>query len=155
MLSFLPPIENMRALLGSRFGRRTDPVTGARGAWHNGVDLRIPSGTPLVALTDGTVTFAGYLPSSPDSGMALGVRAAPDASWSFSHLSEVRVRVGDVVRQGQVVALSGNTGKSTGPHLHLVVRKNGTEVDPVPLLLGSGGAAGALILAALGTWAIT
>ncbi|MCC7107998.1 MAG: M23 family metallopeptidase [Deltaproteobacteria bacterium] len=150
MLSLLPPIANMRAVLGSRFGRRTDPVTGKAGAWHNGIDLRVPEGTELHSLSDGVVTFAGPLASSPDSGIALGVRAADAVSWSFSHLSAVLVSPGDSVRAGQVVARSGNTGKSTGPHLHLVVRRAGREVDPVPLLLPSG--AGLLAAGIAAAW---
>lgn len=152
MLSLLPPVANWRAILGSRFGRRTDPVTGAKGVFHNGLDLRVAEGTPLQALSDGTVTFAGALPSSPDSGVALGVKADQHTSWSFSHLSRLAVRVGDKVTAGQVVAFSGNTGKSTGPHLHLVVRIDGQPVDPVSALAGGSGGA-ALLLAALGVWA--
>lgn len=155
MLTFLAPVENARAVLGSRFGRRTDPVTGAPGAWHNGVDLRVPLGTPLRALTDGHVTFAGPLASSPDSGVALGVDAGGGWSWSFSHLTSPTVRVGERVTAGQLVAYSGSTGKSTGPHLHLTIRRRGDAVDPVPLILAGAGALGALALAALGVWAAT
>lgn len=152
MLSLLPPVANARALITSRFGPRRDPVTGAAGEFHNGADFAVPVGTELRALSDGEVTFAGALPSSPDSGTALGVRYSARVSWSFSHLSAVLVSVGDRVQRGQVVARSGNTGKSTGPHLHLVVRQNGAAVDPLPWLFPSGGAGLLALGAGLAYW---
>lgn len=126
--------------VSSPFGVRVHPVTGQR-HMHNGADLRMPVGTVLVAPSAGVVAFAGPLPASPASGIALGVDHDDGRhSWSFSHLSGVLVRVGDRVSAGAPVALSGATGLVTGPHLHLVVRVDGAAVDPMPFFAGVVGA---------------
>jgi len=131
--------------LGSPFGPRRDPLRPDSGEveFHSGLDIKTPTGTPLLAMSDGVVRFAGELSSSPASGIALGVDADDGRTfWSFAHLSEVLVRAGDRVTQGQVVAKSGSTGRSTGPHLHLTVKVDGERQDPARFIAAGAGAVG-------------
>jgi murein DD-endopeptidase MepM/ murein hydrolase activator NlpD len=98
---------------------------------HRGIDVAMPEGTPVGAMTRGRVRFAGQL-----RGYGLTVIIDhPGATRSlYAHLSEIRVRQGDAVRAGQVIALSGRTGNVTGAHLHFEVLRWGRHEDPVPLL---------------------
>lgn len=127
---------------------------------HNGVDFACAKGTPLRAPSNGRVSFAGPLESSPGSGIALGVRAVVDGHdvfWSFAHLSAALKPPGSTVQRGEVVALSGNTGgvrgrrrdgsigppteaePNVGAHLHFRVDIDGVNVDPLPLLVNASG----------------
>jgi len=119
-----------RAPLTSPYGLRT---LGTRLDMHHGVDLGVPIGTPVVAMTAGRVTLAGAR-----SGYGLAVMIDHGGGWVtlYGHLSRVDVSVGDEVGAGQQVGLSGNTGLSTAPHLHFEVRRFGRSRDPVPLLGG-------------------
>ena len=110
----------------SDFGTRLDPITGQASS-HTGVDLRAPEGTPIPAALDGIVTAAG---PRGDYGNAVEVRHPDGFTTLYAHLSEVQVAPGQEVRQGDPVGLSGQTGRTTGPHLHLEVRKGGHPVDP-------------------------
>jgi len=120
----------MRAPLTSPYGLRT---LGTRLDMHHGVDLGVPIGTPVHAMTGGTVSLAGA-----KSGYGLAVMIDHGAGWVtlYGHLDRVDVTVGQRVRAGQRVGLSGNTGLSTAPHLHFEVRRFGRSRDPVPLLGG-------------------
>lgn len=114
----------------SPFGLRT---LGSRLDLHSGVDLGVRTGTPVHAMADGTVLLAGAR-----SGYGLAVVLDHGRGWTsmYGHLSRVRVRQGEPVRAGDLLGDSGNTGVSTGPHLHFEVRRYGRAVDPVPLLGG-------------------
>lgn len=99
---------------------------------HTGADIALPTGTPILALADGTVALAQdlFFPGKAvfiDHGDGL-------ISMSF-HLSEIKVKAGQVVKKGEVVGLSGETGRASGPHLHLGVRWHGARINP-QLLLG-------------------
>jgi murein DD-endopeptidase MepM/ murein hydrolase activator NlpD len=142
------------ARVSSPFGARVDPVTG-KPAGHSGVDWAVPLGTPLVAADDGVVAFIlrwDGLPAATTttiSGDAIGMRRDDGVSWSYSHLSRVDVVVGQRLRAGDVVGLSGTSGKSTGPHLHFRVDVPGLGVvDPLSMLPApsSGGASAARVL---------
>lgn len=100
---------------------------------HHGVDLGVPVGTPVHAMAAGTVSLAG-----PRRGYGLAVMIDHGAGWItlYGHLERVDVSVGDNVRAGTPLGRSGNTGISTGPHLHFEVRRFGRSRDPVPLLGG-------------------
>ena len=119
-----------RAPLTSPYGLRT---LGTRLDMHHGVDLGVPTGTAVHAMSGGTVSLAGAM-----SGYGLAVMIDHGAGWVtlYGHLDRVDVTVGDRVRAGQRVGLSGNTGISTAPHLHFEVRRFGRSRDPVPLLGG-------------------
>jgi len=120
---WINPIEG---IITSPGGLRYSPVTGRR-EFHDGIDIAAPVGTPIVAPREGTVMAVG---TSPTFGKFLRM-AHPDGYISFmAHLHRVIVTVGDEVYQGQRVAYSGNTGRSTGPHLHYGLFRYGQYVDP-------------------------
>lgn len=124
-----PPVAG-RPRLSSRFGWRTDPITGER-RFHGGVDVSVPTGTAVYSPGNGVVV--GVARDGVGSGVTTGnaVTVAVDARrWSFLHLSTVLVRRGDAVVRGQVLGMSGSTGRSTGPHLHVQVADARGRVDP-------------------------
>lgn len=118
------PIDLGRVTSG--FGARLDPFTGAR-ANHTGVDVGAPEGTPIPAAMDGVVIAAG---SRGGYGNAVEIRHADGSTTLYAHAAEVLVAPGDQVRAGEILATVGQTGRSTGPHLHLEVRKGGHFLDP-------------------------
>ena len=120
----------MSGPMTSPYGLRT---LGTRLDMHHGVDLGVPIGSAVHAMTAGTVTVAGA-----KSGYGLAVMIDHGGGWVtlYGHLDRVDVAVGDRVRAGQRVGLSGNTGLSTAPHLHFEIRRFGRSRDPVPLLGG-------------------
>lgn len=111
-----------RGAITSRFGPR-------RMGSHHGVDLRAPVGTPVKSSMGGTVSFAGWKNSI--YGNMVAVKHPNGLVTRYAHLSRVTVRPGQKVAQGQVVARSGNTGRSTGPHIHFEVLKNGRAINPL------------------------
>ncbi len=111
--------------------RRMHPIR-KRIAPHNGVDLKVPVGTPVYAPADGVVTMAGYMRGG---GYSLIIKHAGNYSTVYMHLSKFDVRKGQRVHMGQVIAKSGNTGRSTGPHLHYEIRINDRPVDPLKVEL--------------------
>ena len=122
--TFIKPVSGGR--LTSRFGRRTSPTKGASSN-HKGVDWALPRGSSVVASSGGTVTKAGW---GGGYGYVVYIKHPGGAETRYAHNSKVLVSVGQTVKQGQKIALSGNTGISTGPHLHFELRLNGTPVDP-------------------------
>ncbi len=112
--------------MSSRFGRRTDPFTG-RIAWHEGVDFAGKEGSEIIAVASGVVTWSG---EHYGFGYMVEINHGNGFSTRYAHCKENLVKVGDVVKKGQVVALMGSTGRSTGPHVHFEVYKNGRPVDP-------------------------
>ena len=110
----------------SEFGYRSDPFTGeTRG--HTGMDLAVPTGTPVRAALPGTVTAAQYHSSY---GYYVMVDHGNGLSTLYAHNSQLLVRMGQTVEAGDIVSLSGSTGRSTGPHLHFEVRLNGQRTNP-------------------------
>ena len=112
--------------MSSRFGRRTDPFSG-RVAWHEGVDFAGKEGSEIIAVASGVVTWSG---DNSGYGYMVEINHGNGFSTRYAHCKENLVKVGDVVKKGQVVALMGSTGRSTGPHVHFEVYKNGRAVDP-------------------------
>lgn len=111
----------------SGFGKRDAPLRGAS-TNHGGIDIAVPIGTPVVAPADGVVEFAG---TRGRGGKTVIIRHADGRTTGFAHLDSIDVKAGDRVTQGMAFAASGNTGNSTGPHLHFSVRdKDGRRVDP-------------------------
>lgn len=130
-----PPLGKPRAArVTSRFGPRKDPFTGLPGKAHEGIDLGVPEGTPIYAPVDGIVTRVdqdGVPPWGVGNGNA--VRILGDGyAWSFMHLKVPMVGVRQAVYRGQIIGLSGSTGRATGPHLHLQTTEvqTGHAVDP-------------------------
>lgn len=112
--------------MSSRFGRRNDPFTG-RIAWHGGVDFAGKDGSDIVAVAAGVVTWSG---DRYGYGQMVEVSHGHGFKTRYAHCKENLVQVGDVVKKGQIVALMGSTGRSTGPHVHFEVYKHGRPVDP-------------------------
>jgi murein DD-endopeptidase MepM/ murein hydrolase activator NlpD len=112
--------------LSSGFGRRPDPFTG-RMAWHNGVDFAAPAGEDIISVGSGVVTFAGNRPSY---GLTVEIDHGNGYLTRYAHAQELLVEPGEIVNQGQLIALIGSTGRSTGPHVHFEIYKNGRAVDP-------------------------
>ncbi len=107
------------------FATRVHPVTGKTFA-HNGIDIGVKTGTEVMAAISGKVTLAGW-----DGGYGYSVVISDgDIEIRYAHLSEMLVEKGDIVTAGQLVAKSGNTGNSTGPHLHFELKIDGENVDP-------------------------
>lgn len=123
------PTNAENSPITSQFGMRLHPVTGEY-TNHNGIDIAIPTGTEVIATSDGTVSFVGTDPNST-AGLWIKIDHGNGISSVYMHLSEIKVSLGQVVSQGEVIALSGNTGRSTGPHLHFGISVNGTYVDPL------------------------
>ena len=129
--SLLPTLTPIVAdHVGSSFGRRIDPIAGV-GAMHEGMDLVADVGTRVVAAAGGVVQTAEF---HPEYGNIIEIDHGNDFSSRYAHLSRIDVKPGQVVRRGQTIALSGNTGRSTGPHLHFEVRFKGVAQNPARFL---------------------
>ncbi len=119
---FIVPVKNYR--LTSTFKVRT---LGGVTRWHYGVDLACPTGTPVYASRDGTVSFSG---SSSGYGLLVKINHGDSIETRYGHNSKLLVKKGQKVKQGQIIALVGSTGHSTGPHCHFEIRINGKPVNP-------------------------
>ena len=118
-------------MITSYFGERTDPISGSGGQLHSGVDIGVPTGTKVLAAAKGVVTEVG---SSDSWGKYLRYRADDGRVAIYAHLSDVLVNKNDIINQGDIVALSGNTGASTGPHLHFGIYEDGKSIDPLSVI---------------------
>lgn len=98
---------------------------------HQGLDFRVPTGTPVAAMNSGTVLLARFLYFE---GNCVVIDHGQGLLTLYFHLSEFQVKEGDLVKRGQIVGLSGGTGRATGPHLHVAVRWQGTYLDPARLI---------------------
>jgi murein DD-endopeptidase MepM/ murein hydrolase activator NlpD len=114
----------------SGFGIRTDPFLG-RPAMHTGLDFRASAGDPVRATANGKVASSGW---AGGYGRMVEIDHGNGLSTRYGHLSEINVKVGDIVRIGQVIGAVGSTGRSTGPHLHYETRIDGEAVDPQKFL---------------------
>jgi murein DD-endopeptidase MepM/ murein hydrolase activator NlpD len=112
--------------MSSGFGRRADPITG-RLAWHAGVDFAGKPGSDVVAVASGVVTFAG---NRSGYGRMVDINHGGGYVTRYGHNQQLLVGVGDLVKKGQTIARMGSTGRSTGPHVHFEVLKDGAQVDP-------------------------
>lgn len=118
---------NVSGTITSTFGYRDAPTAGAS-SYHKGIDIAVPSGTSVVAANGGTVTTASYQSAA---GNYVMIYHGNSTYTVYMHLSSINVSVGQSVSKGQVIAYSGNTGVSTGPHLHFGVNVNGSYVNPL------------------------
>lgn len=110
----------------SSFGWRVDPFSG-RSAFHEGLDFTAQTGTPIYAAAGGVVTASEQM---PDYGKIVKISHGAGLETRYAHASELLVSVGEVVKKGQLIARVGSTGRSTGPHLHFEVRRDGSPLDP-------------------------
>lgn len=126
------PLPEMEYKVNSEFGTRWDPVTKSAYTFHQGLDLKAPYGSKVVAAFSGVVHAAG---NSYNSGNYIYLDHGDGVMTFYCHLSEILVAKGDTIQQGQLIALSGNTGaRTTGPHLHFGVYIDGKPYDPRKVL---------------------
>jgi len=116
--------------VGSGFGVRADPIAGVS-AMHEGVDFSAEVGTPVVSAAGGVVVEADR---HPQYGNLIEIDHGNGFTTRYAHLSKIGVRSGQLVKRGQLIAASGNTGRSTGPHLHFEVRYQGVAQNPARFL---------------------
>ena len=120
------------AKITSGFGYRTDPKTGKPKEFHNGIDLAVPVGTQIKSPMTGVVDA---VTSVGDGGNQIIIKHTNGYKTGYAHLSKQLVKKGDKVKQGDIIGLSGNTGKSTGPHLHFTLTDpSGAKVDPQKIM---------------------
>ena len=126
--TYIKPISGGR--LSSTFGRRKAPTKGAS-TYHKGIDWATPVGTAVYASSAGTVARAGW---GSGYGYVVYINHSDGRQTRYGHLSKVLVKPGQTVQQGTKIALSGNTGRSTGPHLHFEILVNGSQINPMDCL---------------------
>jgi murein DD-endopeptidase MepM/ murein hydrolase activator NlpD len=131
LLSSTPSIWPTKGWLSSGFGNRISPFTGLR-EFHKGLDISSREGTKVIATADGVVTFAG---KNGFFGNMIKIDHGHGIVTHYGHLEKMLKKRGDVVKRGDVIALMGNTGRSTGPHLHYEVFLNGLPVNPKKYIL--------------------
>ena len=124
---WLSPVEG---IITAACGERRNPILG-KWELHNGLDIAVAEGTDVVAVKSGTVT---EVRTSATYGKVLKYETKDGYTVMYAHLSKVLVKQGEEIRQGQVVAKSGNTGLSTGPHLHYSLWKEEELLDPMEYL---------------------
>lgn len=134
--NIVPSLWPVSGRLLSRFGDRGDPFApeGERGEFHSGVDISAAMGTPVRAAADGVVEYAAY---DAGYGKLVVIDHGNGMKTWYAHLSKFEVIPGQEIRRGDVLALSGATGRVTAPHLHFEVRRGGTAVNPYPYLTKS------------------
>lgn len=131
ILEATPSIWPTSGWVTSGFAWRTSPFTGKR-EFHKGIDISAPRGTPVYAPARGKITFTGR-----DGSYGLSIRLKHNATLStrFAHLHRIAIKSGKTVTRGELIGYVGNTGRSTGPHLHYEVRLNGVPVNPKRYIL--------------------
>ena len=129
----MTPVIAPSGRVSSAFGWRADPLNGQT-HFHKGTDIALAYGHEVQAAASGRVAFAG---EQPGYGLTVVIDHGAGLETRYAHLSGYSVRVGDAVGSGQVVARSGNSGRSTGPHLHFEVTQGGRAVDPKTLAMKS------------------
>lgn len=117
----------------SGFGMRIDPITG-QNAMHEGIDFIADSGMPVIAAAGGVVQFAGF---HPQYGNMIDIDHGNDLVTRYAHLSKLMVKEGNILWRGRRIANSGNTGRTTGPHLHFEVHFRGAPQNPARFLLAA------------------
>jgi murein DD-endopeptidase MepM/ murein hydrolase activator NlpD len=116
----------VKGWLSSAFGNRTDPITG-QPAWHAGIDFAGSQGSDVIAVASGVVVFAdrrdGY-------GKLVEIHHGDGIASRYGHHDKLLVKAGQIVKKGDVIGLMGSSGRSTGPHVHFEVLRNGRAIDP-------------------------
>lgn len=131
LLASVPSIWPTRGWVTSDFGSRLDPYTSER-VMHAGIDIAGAHGKEIVAPSDGTVVFAGL---EGGYGNVLVIDHGYGIKTRYGHLASIKAKAGEKVKRGDLVAIMGNTGRSTGPHLHYEVRVNGIAQNPRKFIL--------------------
>ena len=116
----------VKGWMSSPFGERVDPISGKK-AWHEGMDFAGAKASEVIAVANGVVVFAGY---RDGYGQMVEISHGKDLRTRYGHHEEVLVHAGQSVKRGDVIALMGSSGRSTGPHVHFEVVKEGRPVNP-------------------------
>ena len=116
----------VKGWMSSPYGERVDPISGKK-AWHEGMDFAGAKGSEVIAVANGVVVFAGY---RDGYGQMVEISHSKDLRTRYGHHEEVLVHAGQSVKRGDVIALMGNSGRSTGPHVHFEVLEEGRPVNP-------------------------
>lgn len=122
-----PSIWPVNGYLSSGFGYRESPFGGSNYEFHDGLDISAPAGTPVLATADGIVTLTG---NYGDTGNTIIVSHGYGYETGYGHLSYIKVKEGQRIERGQEIGRVGSTGRSTGPHLHYLVKVAGAKVNP-------------------------
>ncbi len=125
-----PSVWPVRGWVTSSFGSRISPFTGTT-QFHEGIDIATPDGTPVIAPADGVVVKAGF---EAGYGNMVEISHGYGLKTVFGHNSRLNVQPGQRVKRGDIISYSGNSGSSTGPHVHYEVRVNGLPVNPLRYL---------------------
>lgn len=129
----VPPIILKKGVyISSKYGYRVHPIT-KKWSMHRGVDIAAPVGTRVYAIADGQVIMARR---NGSAGNEIRIKHANGIESRYLHMHNRTVKVGDKVRAGQLIGTVGNTGRSTGPHLHFELRIGGKSVNPTKLIKG-------------------
>ncbi|MBW1851174.1 MAG: M23 family metallopeptidase [Deltaproteobacteria bacterium] len=131
LLAATPSIRPANGWMSSRFGYRISPFTGKR-EFHRGIDIATKMGAPIVAPADGIVSFAGR---DGSYGRVVIIKHGYGIVTKYAHLKKALVKKGQYVKREETIALVGNSGRSTGPHLHYEVHLNKVAVDPLRYIL--------------------
>ncbi|WP_257279938.1 MULTISPECIES: M23 family metallopeptidase [unclassified Endozoicomonas] len=123
---FIAGLPVRKGWLSSRFGQRADPFTGKL-SWHSGIDMAAVNGSDVIAVAAGVVTWSG---ERSGYGLMVEINHGNGYVTRYAHSQVNKVKVGDIVTRGQVIAKVGSSGRSTGPHVHFEVIRNGKHVDP-------------------------
>lgn len=127
-----PPIKfTSKVRISSYYGPRKAPAPGAS-TFHRGVDIAAPIGTPVHAVAAGTVIKAR---GNGSAGNEIKIKHNNGVETRYLHMHKTAVRVGDKVRSGQVIGTVGNSGNSTGPHLHFELKRYGRNYNPISIVL--------------------
>ena len=123
--NFKQPVDGK---VSSRYGLRENPLSKGKKDFHYGVDIVACCGTPVLAIADGIVNVAA---KSEKSGNYISISHGEFYESLYAHCSKILIPQGSPVKKGDVIALSGNSGRVTGAHLHLGIKKNGNWIDPI------------------------
>ena len=124
---FITPVHGW---IGAHYGWRIHPFTKKR-SFHKGIDLGAPYGAPIMAAASGVVTYAGW---AGNYGKMIEIDHGNGFRTRYAHCSKIYVRIGQKVKQGQIIGRVGKTGRATTKHLHFEVRKNGKPINPLKVL---------------------
>jgi murein DD-endopeptidase MepM/ murein hydrolase activator NlpD len=130
-ISYTPLGFPFAGTITSRFGTRENPFDGSGTETHKGLDIRAPMGAPVKAMAKGEVEFAGL---RGGFGNCIMLKHGNGFETLYGHLSRILVNVGQQIEIGQQIGLVGSTGRSTGPHLHYEIHKNGAKINPESFL---------------------
>jgi murein DD-endopeptidase MepM/ murein hydrolase activator NlpD len=131
IVAYTPIIRPAEGVISSRFGYRVSPFTGVR-EFHNGLDIANRRNTEIIATADGRISFVGQ---SRGFGRLVVIDHGHGLTTRYAHLEEVVIKHGEPVKRGETIAYMGNSGRSTGTHLHYEVRLNGVPVNPQKYIL--------------------